>query len=135
MAPLLRWLIGVKVRILNFCMKNTFPAIVLEALEGISEVKGEKTVVMDLRKLENAVCDYFIITEAQSTTQVSAISGNIEKRVRLQCDERPWHTEGTDQGEWVLMDYVNIVIHVFQTESRNFYDIESLWEGADTSNI
>ena len=116
-------------------MKNTFPAIILEALEGISEVKGEKTVVMDLRKLENAVCDYFIITEAQSTTQVSAISANIEKRVRLQCDERPWHTEGTDQGEWVLMDYVNIVIHVFQTESRNFYDIESLWEGADTSNI
>tara|TARA_B100000767_G_C19750525_1_gene530592 strand:+ start:144 stop:500 length:357 start_codon:yes stop_codon:yes gene_type:complete len=116
-------------------MKNTFPAIVLEALEGISEVKGEKTIVMDLRKLENAVCDYFIITEAQSTTQVSAISGSIEKRIRKQCDERPWHIEGTEQSEWILMDYINIVVHVFQSESRKFYDIEGLWEGADTSKI
>ena len=116
-------------------MKNTFPAIILEALEGISEVKGEKTVVMDLRKLENAVCDYFIITEAQSTTQVSAISGNIEKRVRLQCDERPWHTEGTDQGEWVLMDYINVVVHVFQKHKREYYDIESLWGDAKLTKV
>ena len=79
-------------------MKNTFPAIVLEALEGISEVKGEKTVVMDLRKLENAVCDYFIITEAQSTTQVSAIAGNIEKAEMIfMAVNTPTKTEGEVQ--------------------------------------
>ena len=116
-------------------MKNVYPAIVLEALEGISEVKGEKTIVMDLRELENSVCDYFIITEAQSTTQVSAISGSIEKRIRQQCDERAWHIEGTEQSEWILMDYINIVVHVFQSESRKFYDIEGLWESGDISKI
>ena len=116
-------------------MKNTFPPVVLEALEGISEIQGEKTIVMDLRKLENAVCDYFIITEAQSTTQVSAISEAINKRIRKQCDDRPWHTEGVGQNQWILIDYINVVIHIFQTESRDFYDIESLWEGAQITTF
>ena len=108
-------------------MKNSFPPIVLEALEGISDVKGENTVVLDLRHLDNAVCDYFVITEAQSSTQVSALSGSVEKRLREQCDERPWHIEGSQESEWILMDYVHVVVHIFQREARTFYDIEGLW--------
>ena len=101
-------------------MKNAFPPIVLETLEGIADVKGENTVVLDLKHLENAVCDYFIITEAQSTTQVSALAGSVEKRLREQCEERPWHIEGAQQSEWVLMDYVHVVVHVFQAKHANF---------------
>ena len=118
-----------------FRMKNSFPPIVLEALEGISDVKGENTVVLDLRELDNAVCDYFIITEAQSSTQVSALSGSVEKRLREQCDERPWHIEGSQESEWILMDYVHVVVHIFQREARTFYDIEGLWGDATYTAI
>lgn len=116
-------------------MKNTFPPILLETLEGISDVKGENTVVLDLRHLENAVCDYFVVTEAQSSTQVSALSGSVEKRLRDQCSERPWHIEGTQESEWILMDYVNVVVNIFQSEARTFYDLESLWSDAHTTVI
>ena len=105
-------------------MKHSFPPIILEALEGISEMKGEKSV-----------CNYFIITEAQSNTQVSAISSAVEKRVKEQCDEKAWHTEGLEQSEWILMDYVDTVIHVFETNSRYFYDVESLWKDGKTTKI
>ncbi|MEY2998271.1 MAG: ribosome silencing factor [Bacteroidota bacterium] len=116
-------------------MKNAFPPIVLETLEGIADVKGENTVVLDLKHLENAVCDYFIITEAQSSTQVSAIAGSVEKRLREQCEERPWHIEGAQESEWILMDYVHVVVHVFQREAREFYDIEGLWGDAHITAI
>jgi ribosome-associated protein len=116
-------------------MKNSFPPIVLETLEGISDVKGENTVVLDLRHLDNAVCDYFVITEAQSSTQVSALSSSVEKRLREQCDERPWHIEGSQESEWILMDYVHVVVHIFQREARTFYDIEGLWGDATYTAI
>ena len=84
---------------------------------------------LDLRKIDEAVADFFVLCEAKSHIQVKAISDNIEEMVMKECDERPYHMERGDQ--WTLVDYVNVVVHVFQHEQRNFYDLESLWEDAE----
>jgi len=106
------------------------PQIVRSALEGVSDIKGENLVLLDLRGLENAVCDFFIVAEAQSTTQVSAMSEAVHKRVREEANDKPWHVEGSQHSEWVLMDYVSVVVHLFQREAREFYDLEGLWADA-----
>ncbi|MEY2650610.1 MAG: hypothetical protein RL608_1284 [Bacteroidota bacterium] len=106
------------------------PQIVRSAIEGVSDIKGENLVLLDLRGLENAVCDYFIVAEAQSTTQVNAMSESVHKRVREEANDKPWHVEGTQSSEWVLMDYVSVVVHLFQREARAFYDLEGLWADA-----
>lgn len=106
------------------------PQIVRSALEGVSDIKGENLVLLDLRGLENAVCDFFIVAEAQSTTQVSAMSEAVHKRVREEANDKPWHVEGSQHSEWVLMDYVSVVVHLFQREARGFYDLEGLWADA-----
>lgn len=106
------------------------PQIVRSALEGVSDIKGENLVLLDLRGLENAVCDFFIVAEAQSTTQVSAMAEAVHKRVREEANDKPWHVEGAQQSEWILMDYVSVVVHLFQREARVFYDLEGLWADA-----
>jgi ribosome-associated protein len=98
-------------------------------------LKGENVVVLNLSKLENAVCDYFVICEGNSTTQVSAIAASVEKKVRENTGEKPWHIEGTTHAEWVLLDYVSVAVHVFQRDVRAFYDLESLWADATVSTI
>ena len=85
---------------------------------------------MDLTNIENAAADYFIICSANSNTQVNAIAGNIERRVRNELKERPWHTEGEENALWVLVDYISVVVHVFQKHIREYYDIEDLWSDA-----
>jgi len=99
-------------------------------LQGIEEVKGDNIVLLDLREIENTVCDYFIICTGNSNTQVNAIVGSIQKTVSKSIKDKPWHIEGQDNAEWVLMDYVNVVVHVFQKHIREFYDIEGLWGDA-----
>ena len=106
------------------------PQIVRSAIEGVSDIKGENLVLLDLRGLDNAVCDFFIVAEAQSTTQVNAMADAIHKRVREEANDKPWHVEGAQQSEWVLMDYVSTVVHLFQREARAFYDLEGLWADA-----
>ena len=106
------------------------PQIVRSALEGVSDIKGENLVILDLRGLENAVCDFFIVAEAQSTTQVNAMAEAVHKRVREEANDKPWHVEGAQQSEWILMDYVSVVVHLFQREARVFYDLEGLWADA-----
>ncbi len=98
-------------------------------IEAIREKKGEKIVSLDLKKIDEAVSDFFIICEAQSGIQISAIANNIEKQVREQCQEKPYHFE--EGPAWTLVDYVNIVIHIFSPEERKFYDIEGLWMDAN----
>ncbi len=102
---------------------------------GIEEVKGKEITILDLRDIENTVCDYFIVCEGTSNTQVNAIVNSIQKQVRKTLKDKPWHVEGTDNAEWVLMDYVNVVVHVFQKHIRDYYDIESLWGDAKTTQI
>lgn len=109
--------------------------LVAHIIKGIEEVKGQNIEILDLRELENTVCDYFIICDGTSNTQVNAIVNSIQKTVSKSLQEKAWHTEGTENAEWILMDYVHIVVHVFQKHIREFYDIEGLWGDAKTVKI
>ncbi len=104
-------------------------------ISGIEDVKGKEINILDLRDIENTVCDYFIVCEGTSNTQVNAIVNSIQKKVSKQLKDNPWHVEGADNAEWVLIDYVNVVVHVFQKHVRDYYDIESLWGDAKTTVI
>jgi len=102
-------------------------------IKGIEEVKGENINILDLRAIENTVCDYFVICDGSSNTQVNAIAGSIQKTVSKALKDKPWHVEGENNATWILMDYIHVVVHVFQKETREFYDIENLW--GDAKNI
>jgi ribosome-associated protein len=104
-------------------------------IKGIEEVKGNDIDILDLRAIDNTVCDYFVICNGTSNTQVNAIVHSIQKIVSRDLKDKPWHVEGTENGEWVLMDYVNIVVHVFQRHVREYYNIESLWGDAKITSI
>ena len=104
-------------------------------IQGIEEVKGENIQLLDLRDIENTVCDYFIICSGNSNTQVKAISGSVQKLVSKQIKDKPWHIEGENNAEWILMDYVHVAVHVFQKQIREFYDLESLWGDAQITEI
>jgi ribosome-associated protein len=98
-------------------------------LKAIQDKKGENIVSLDLRKIDEAVADFFILCEAQSHIQVNAIASNVEEEVRKECEEKPYHVESGQL--WTLVDYVNIVVHVFQRDERKFYDLEGLWMDAE----
>ncbi len=104
-------------------------------IKGIEEVKGENIDILDLRAIDNTVCDYFVVCDGNSNTQVNAIVGSVQKIVSKELKDKPWHVEGAENGEWVLMDYVNIVVHVFQKHIREYYRIESLWGDAKITTI
>ena len=104
-------------------------------IKGIDNVKGEDIQLLDLRDIENTVCDYFIICDGTSNTQVNAIVSSIQKKVSKNTKDKPWHIEGSENGEWVLMDYVHVVVHVFQKHIREYYDIENLWGDAKITEI
>ena len=97
---------------------NSADNLIAQIILGIEEVKGLEVKLLDLRKIENTVCDYFIVCSGTSNTHVSAIVGSIQKIVSKAIHEKPFHTEGLDNSEWVLMDYVDVVVHVFQRETR-----------------
>lgn len=99
-------------------------------IDGISELKAEDIKILDLREIENAFCEYFIVCSGNSNTHVASIAGALEKKVRNEIQERPWHVEGTENAHWILLDYTNIIVHVFQKQYREYYDIESLWGDA-----
>jgi ribosome-associated protein len=104
-------------------------------LAGIFEKKGQNVLKIDLRKLEKRVTDYFIICHASTGNQVRAICDSVDDTVRLNSGERPNHREGLDNCFWVLLDYGNVIVHVFQEEYRNFYSLESLWADASIEVI
>lgn len=104
-------------------------------IKGIEDVKGSDVSILDLRGIENTACDYFVICTGGSNTQTKAISGSVQKVVSKEVHEKPWHVEGEENGEWVLMDYVSIVVHIFQKHIREYYDIESLWGDAKITQI
>ncbi len=98
-------------------------------IHAIQEKKGEGIVVLDLRKINEAVADYFILCDGRSNIQVKAIADNIRDEVEKDCDEKPYHIEYGDK--WTLVDFVNVVVHIFQHEQRQFYSLESLWADAE----
>lgn len=104
-------------------------------IKGIEEVKGNDIDILDLREIDNSACDYFVICNGSSNTQVNAIVNSIQKMVSKELKDKPWHIEGAENAEWVLMDYVHIVVHVFQKHIREYYNIESLWGDAKITSI
>ena len=108
-------------------------SLIDEIIKGIENVKGEKIQIMDLSNIENTPCKFFIICSGNSNTQVMAIVNSIIKKVSKKIQEKPLHTEGLEAAEWVLIDYINVVVHVFQRKTREFYNIEELWGDAKST--
>jgi ribosome-associated protein len=104
--------------------------IIKTIIAAIQEKKGEKIISLDLRKINEAVADFFIICEASNQPQVRAIAENVEYQVKTKCDENPYHHEGFQNLHWVLIDYVNVVVHVMLPENRKFYKLEDMWSDA-----
>jgi len=104
-------------------------------IKGIQDKKGKDITSMNLKKIEHAVTDYFIVCHGTSNTQVQAIAESIEDEVRKAIGIKPWHREGVQNAEWILLDYVDVVVHVFQENTRSFYQIESLWADAEIKKI
>lgn len=104
--------------------------LLASAIKGIFEKKGKDTVKIDLRKLETRIADYFIICHGSSTTQVDSLYNSVEESIRTGSGVKPLHVEGLDNCFWVLLDYGDVVIHIFLEEYRNFYSLESLWADA-----
>ncbi|WGU71361.1 ribosome silencing factor [Capnocytophaga canimorsus] len=109
--------------------------LITHILKGIEKVKGNNITIMDLRGIENTVCDYFILCDGNSNTQVATISGSVQKVVSKDINQKPWHVEGEANAEWILMDYVDVVVHIFQKPLRERYDIEGLWGDAKITQI
>ena len=109
--------------------------ILLENIvNAIQDVKGNKIISLDLRKIDSAICKYFVICTGTSNTHVSAIESSIKKSIAEDIGEKPWHVEGSNTGEWILMDYSDIVVHIFQKKIREFYNIEDFWGDAKFIN-
>lgn len=104
--------------------------IIKTIIGAIQEKKGNNIISLDLRKINEAVADFFIICEANSQPQIRAIAEHVENQVRDFCDEQPYHHEGYNNLQWVLIDYVNVVVHVMLPENRKFYKLEEMWSDA-----
>lgn len=104
-------------------------------LDAILDKKGENIVVLNLEKLENAFCNNFIICHAESNTQVCAIADSIEKKLKEEVDLKVHHREGMDNSIWILLDYLDVIVHVFQKEYREYYKLEELWGDAQLTKI
>jgi ribosome-associated protein len=103
------------------------------AIYGIQEKKGNDIVRLDLRALNSAVSDFFIVCNADSSTQVKAIADSVEDEIYKKTKTNPFHKEGLENAEWVILDYFDIVIHIFKTDKRDFFGIEDLWGDAETT--
>jgi ribosome-associated protein len=109
--------------------------LVKAIIDSIKQHKGKEVISLDLRGIETAVCDFFIICHGTSNTHIASIAENIRKEISKQMKEKPWHTEGEANKEWVLMDYFNVVVHIFNKEKRDFYKLEDLWADANIKYI
>jgi ribosome-associated protein len=115
--------------------KSAESELISKIIFGIEDVKGADVNIMDLTNITNTVCGYFIVCTGTSNTHVAAIVSSIRKHVSKELKEKPFSVEGNENQEWVLIDYVNVVVHVFQREIREYYDIEHLWGDAKITNV
>lgn len=104
-------------------------------IKGMQERKAVDVVLMDLQHVKNAVADFFVICSANSDTQADAIADSVEKEVYKLAKEDVWRKEGKNNREWILLDYVNVVVHIFQKEKRTFFNLENLWGDAEVTHI
>jgi ribosome-associated protein len=118
----------------NKSISNT-KDIVESAIQGMQEKIGKQIVNMDLSKIDNAVCQNFVICHGDSNRQVSAIAESVQEFIKKKTNENPWHKEGVQNAEWILLDYSNIVVHIFNEQARKFYNLEGLWADAEITLI
>ncbi len=104
-------------------------------IDCITDIKGKKIVLLDLRAIDDAPADFFIVCEGDSTTQVRGIAGNIERRLKSERHLHAGHVEGLEHAKWVCMDYFEVIVHIFYPETRHFYDLENLWSDARRTDI
>ncbi len=104
-------------------------------IEGMQEKKAQEIVCIDLRNIKNAVTDFFVICHADSRAHIDAIARSVEEFVFKKQGESPFHREGQSNSEWILLDYLNVVVHIFRHEQREFYGIERLWADAEIQRI
>jgi ribosome-associated protein len=100
-------------------------------IDGMQEKKAKNITIINLTGIENSVADFFVICDADSKTHVEAIADSVDEVVQKTTNERPFHAEGFENAEWILMDYINVVVHVFQKEIRDYYNLEALWADAE----
>lgn len=113
---------------------NRNSKIIKSIIKAIQDKKGENIVSLDLRKIHEAVADFFIICEATNQPQIRAIADAVEEEVRKKCGENPYHHEGKQALQWVLIDYVNVVVHIMMPENRKFYKLEEMWSDASVED-
>lgn len=106
--------------------------IIKTIINAIRDKKGEKIISLDLRKVNEAVADFFIVCEASNQPQVRAIADFVREELKLKCNEYPYRHEGYQKLSWVLIDYVNVVVHVMLSDTRKFYKLEEMWNDAET---
>ncbi len=104
-------------------------------VKGMLEKKALDIVVLNLKSIQNSIADYFVVCSANSDTQVDSISQSVDEQVYKLTQQNPWHTEGKDNKEWILIDYVDVVAHVFLKDKRKFFALEELWGDAKTVEI
>lgn len=114
--------------------RNPVQLLARMAVDAVLDKKGTDLTVMDLRGI-SGVADFFVVCTGGSDNQIRAISDAVQDRIRTECEEKPWHVEGYDHLQWVLLDYVDLVVHVFNYEKRSFYDLERLWGDAKIEQV
>ena len=108
-------------------IKSNSEELAKHVIEGMFARKAQDVVSMDMRNTDSSICDYFIICSGESNTQVDSIANSVIDEVKNNLNEKALHTEGLENAYWVLVDFGNVVVHVFQQEYRNFYKLEDLW--------
>lgn len=116
-------------------MSNVKSALVNTIVEAIQEKKGENITILDMQTLDSSICDYFVICEGSSTAQVDTIADSVEELTRIRLKDKPLHVEGRTNSTWVLIDYHNVIVHIFHRDTREFYALESLWSDAQRTDI
>ncbi len=116
-------------------VNNSAKVLVDHIIEGIQEKKGTKIAILDLKDIDNTICQYFVICEGTSNTQVEAIADSVADFVRKNLGDKPVHSEGYKNALWILLDYFDVVVHVFQKNERSFYNLESLWADAKRTDL
>lgn len=109
-------------------LKNIIVAAILDK-------KGKELTILNLNKLDQSIADYFVICHGDSNTQVDAITDSVDRQARIELQEHPLHIEGKENAQWILMDYGSVVVHIFQKEYREFYNLEGLWADASKEII
>jgi ribosome-associated protein len=111
--------------------KSDNPEALVDAIvKGLDDRKAKEIVCLDLREIKNTICDYFVVCHGDSNTHVAGLLRAVEEQTLKDLKEKPWHVEGSENAEWILLDYVNVVVHIFQKDAREFYKIEDLWADA-----